>query len=56
MTSLLFFGADLPFAFLFLSVIGYWGLVVLVPLIILPIGILFGLSLRRPLETYTKQT
>ena len=27
----------------------------LVPLIILPIGILFGLSLRRPLETYTKQ-
>ena len=56
MTSLLFFGADLPFAFLFLSVIWFiGGSVVLVPLIILPIGILFGLSLRRPLETYTKQ-
>lgn len=56
MTSLLFFGADLPFAILFLSVI--WmigGAVVLVPLVILPLGILFGLSLRRPLETYTKQ-
>jgi ATP-binding cassette subfamily C protein LapB len=54
-TSLFFIWADLPFALFFLGVI--WligGPIVLVPIILLPIGILFGLIMRSPIEKYTK--
>lgn len=54
-TSLFFLWADLPFALFFLGVI--WmigGQVVLVPLVLLPIGVLFGLLMRGPIEKNTK--
>jgi ATP-binding cassette subfamily C protein LapB len=53
-SSFLFLFADMPFALLFLGflwVLG--GAIVLVPLALIPIGILIGLSLRGPLERYT---
>ena len=54
-TSLFFLWADLPFAILFLGVI--WmigGQIVLVPLVLLPLGVLFGLLLRGPIEKNAK--
>ena len=54
-TSLFFLWADLPFALFFLGVI--WmigGQIVLVPLVLLPLGVLFGLLLRGPIEKNTK--
>lgn len=54
-TSLFFLWADLPFAIFFLGVI--WmigGQIVLVPLVLLPLGVLFGLLLRGPIEKNTK--
>lgn len=54
-TSLFFLWADLPFAIFFLGVI--WmigGQIVLVPLTLLPLGVLFGLLLRGPIEKNTK--
>lgn len=54
-TSLFFLWADLPFALFFLGVI--WmigGKIVLVPLLLLPLGVLFGLLLRGPIEKNTK--
>ena len=54
-TSLFFFWADLPLAIFFLGVI--WivgGQIVLVPLALLPLGVLFGLLLRGPIEKNTK--
>ena len=53
-SSFLFLFADMPFALLFLGflwVLG--GAIVLVPLTLIPIGILLGLALRAPLERYT---
>ena len=52
-SSFLFLFADMPFALLspFLWVLG--GAIVLVPLTLIPIGILIGLGLRAPLERYT---
>ena len=53
-SSFLFLFADMPFALLFLGflwVLG--GAIVLVPLTLIPIGILIGLGLRAPLERYT---
>ena len=54
-TSLFFLWADLPFAIFFLGVI--WmigGQIVIVPLVLLPLGVLFGLLLRGPIEKNAK--
>ena len=53
-SSFLFIFADMPFALIFLGflwVLG--GAVVVVPLTLIPFGVLLGLSLRGPLERYT---
>ena len=53
-SSFLFLFADLPFAFIFL--IFMWvlaGPIVIVPLTLLPVGIILGLALRGPIERYT---
>lgn len=53
-SSFLFLFADLPFAFIFL--VFMWvlaGPIVLVPLTLLPVGVLLGLALRGPVERYT---
>ena len=55
MTWMVFKWADLPFALVFLAVI--WligGYIVLVPLVLVPLGIIFGLLMRRPIEAATK--
>lgn len=55
MTWMMFKWADLPFALVFLVVI--WligGQIVLVPLILVPLGVIFGLLMRRPIEFATK--
>jgi ATP-binding cassette subfamily C protein LapB len=53
-SSTLFILADAPFAFLFVIVIGMisWQ-VALVPLVMVPLAILVGLSFRKPIEKYT---
>lgn len=53
-SSFLFLFADLPFAFIFL--VFMWvlaGPIVIVPLTLLPVGILLGLALRGPIERFT---
>lgn len=54
--SFLFLFADLPFSLLFLAVI--WALagsLVLIPVALIPVGLLVGLLLRGPIERHTKQ-
>ena len=54
-SSTLFVLADAPFALLFVAVIALISPeVALVPIIIVPMSILLGLSFRRPIEKYTE--
>ncbi|MEY2620718.1 MAG: Toxin translocation ATP-binding protein [Pseudomonadota bacterium] len=53
-SSTLFVLADVPFALVFVGVIAMISpMVALVPLVVVPIAILIGLSFRSPIEKYT---
>jgi len=54
-SSTLFVMADAPFALLFVAVIALISpAVAIVPIVIVPLSILLGLSFRRPIEKYTE--
>jgi len=54
-SSTLFVMADAPFALLFVAVIALISpAVALIPVVIVPLSILLGLSFRRPIEKYTE--
>lgn len=55
-SSTLFILADAPFALLFIVVIYFIaGPVAFVPLMMIPIGLIIGLSMRGPIERYTAE-
>lgn len=55
-SSTLFVFADAPFALFFIGVIFILaGPVALVPLLVMPIGLFIGLSMRKPIERYTSE-
>jgi ATP-binding cassette subfamily C protein LapB len=55
-SSTLFILADAPFALLFILVIYFIaGPVAFVPLLMIPVGLIIGLSMRGPIERYTAE-
>ena len=55
-SSTLFILADAPFAFFFIGIIYILaGPVAFVPLLVMPVGLLIGLSMRKPIERYTAE-
>ena len=55
-SSTLFVFADAPFALFFIGVIFILaGPVALVPLLVMPLGLLIGLSMRKPIERYASE-
>lgn len=56
-SSALFILADVPFALLFIVVIYILaGPVAFVPLMVIPLGLIIGLSMRGPIERYTAES